>query len=539
MKFLKKLWELINNPKYERLIIVAAPCLSVLIAALILAPGIKAASDHVRASRAETPPPVFAPAATEAPAVVVTPVPQATPSAAPVQELAKPVLRASSVERDLYITVYDEAGVPVTGQNFTLTVGYPGGIEGSFLTETDGSCYLTQLEAGEYTVSMAGQAGYAAAEPISCSVRGQLVYEQIEDIEEIVDVYDVAEIPEEEVKTQDEYAAPSEAVPEEILTPEEDEYADGVITEQHYVLDANGNLTYTYEFHTNEENYLYYRYSGEVSNVQLVDEGNNFYYGLYQDGDLATAISLFNPDNTPLEEYDITATPIVGYTERTAGWQEINGRIYYFDQDGARASSVGIDVSYYNGSINWQAVKAQGIDFAIIRVGGRTWSEGKLYDDYRTVEYFTQAKNAGLKVGAYFYSTAINAQEAVEEASVALNTLNGVSLDYPLFFDTEYSGIYPEARSDNLSITQRSEIIRAFCETVTNSSRYTAGVYSGEYFMKNCLDYSSFSQYTVWLASYTADNKLPDFGRRYDIWQFTDGGVIDGINGYVDMNVIF
>ena len=93
--------------------------------------------------------------------------------------------------------------------------------------------------------------------------------------------------------------------------------------------------------------------------------------------------------------------------------------------------------------------------------------------------------------------------------------------------------------ADNLDRVQRAAIIRAFCETILNSSNYSAGVYSGEYFMKNNLDYSSFSQYIVWLASYTNDNKLPAFGSRYDIWQFTDRGVIDGINGYVDMNVIF
>ncbi len=567
--FLKKLWSLISDSKYEKVIIIGAPIAALLIAAVIVAPAISALFSYGR-----EPAQAAAPEAAPAQNVIVAPPPSALPpaastavpasSAAPSTEPSagaqeiKTVMRASSSDRDLYITVYNEAGQPVTGEVFSLSVTFPNGQTYTYDSDTEGSCYLVKLEPGNYWVTMNAHEGYQPAEAINCQVLGELVYEQIEDIDEYVEVLDVAQVPEDEVKTPDENTAPTETVAEEITTPEDPYAGSGFVPQQQPVLDSRGYQTYTYTFHTDEANYLYYRDRDEVSDVQLVDEGQGVYYGLRQEGEVVNAVELFNEDNTPVAEYDITAVPLMSEQPVEMGWREINGsmyyydatgnpvkglkkidgRVYYFDAYGVRASSVGIDVSYYNGDINWQAVKAQGIDFAIIRVGGRTWQSGVLYDDYRTVEYFTKAKNAGLKVGAYFYSTAITPQEAVEEASVALQTLNGVGLDYPVFFDTEYSGIRPEGRADNLSTAERSEIIRAFCETIRNSG-YRAGVYTGEYFMKNNLDYNSISQYSIWLASYTLDNALPNFGGRYDMWQFTDSGLIDGINGYVDMNVVF
>lgn len=220
------------------------------------------------------------------------------------------------------------------------------------------------------------------------------------------------------------------------------------------------------------------------------------------------------------------------------GLKQIGGKLYYFNQYGVKASSVGIDVSFYNSDIDWQLVKAQGIDFAIIRIGGRGWTSGLLYDDCRTREYLRSARSAGILIGAYFYSTAINPYEAVEEASVAVKTLDGIPLDLPLFIDLEFSGEYPEGRSDLLSPSQRAEIATAFCETI-RSSGYRPGVYAGQNFLKASIDYNVISRYTIWLASYTSDDQLPFFDHHYDLWQFTDWGRVDGIRGIVDMNVIF
>lgn len=599
--FFKKLWDIMNDPRYEKSFIIALPCIALLIAALILAPQVKASmarqageelvnlpqetagvSDVVLTpASTASPTATEAPAATKtpetSPAVTATPSPTETPkaTAAPTQAVST-ALSASSTERDLYITVCNAKGNAISGQQFKLTITYPDGEKFSFKTELDGSCYIVDLSPGEYSVSMSAQNGYAKAETIKCTVKDKVEYVPIENIEAIVEIKDVGEIPTEEVEP-DTGSGSSGVVEAEIITTPAEYSGEGIVVKEEYPkLDANGNQVYTYTYNVGPNGYLLYKNSSQESDVMPVDEDNDgvLDYGLRfvvpttpeqgSESELTAngyyeSVILFNSDNTPVSSYDITATPVVSYVSTRVGWQRINGemyyyldgepvtglkkidgKIYYFDNSGVRASSVGIDVSFYNDDINWQAVKAQGIDFAIIRLGGRTWRDGDLYGDSMTQEYLKEAKNAGLKIGAYFYSTAISPVEAVQEASVALNILNvnGVELDLPLFIDMEYSGIYPAGRSDNLSASQRTEIIRAFCETVENGG-YTAGVYSGEYFYKTALNYKEINQYTVWLASYTSNNALPGFTGRYDIWQFTDSGRLNGIDGYVDMNVIF
>ena len=274
-----------------------------------------------------------------------------------------------------------------------------------------------------------------------------------------------------------------------------------------------------------------------------------------------TSVSLFNADNTPVALYAIDASPATQLprtTQNGVGWQSengktyylgadgqrkvglknIDGKLYYFNNRGEKAASLGIDVSCFNGHIDWNAVRAQGIDFAIIRLGGRGWSSGSVYEDTFVQEHMQGAKNAGIRVGVYFYSMAINAVEAVQEASVVLEKLNGTHLDLPIFIDMEYSGSYPNGRADKLPVAQRVEIARAFCQTVT-SSGYSAGIYASESYMRSALDYGSLSRYSYWLANYTENNALPGFSGKYDIWQFTNGGQISGISGTVDMDVMF
>ena len=126
----------------------------------------------------------------------------------------------------------------------------------------------------------------------------------------------------------------------------------------------------------------------------------------------------------------------------------------------------------------------------------------------------------------------------MEEASLALNILNGTKLDLPVYIDMEYSGDYPNGRADKLTAQQRYEIVEAFCTTIKNGG-YTPGVYAGQYYFENgALNFSQVSKYNVWLASYTRDQKLPSFS-GYNMWQFTSAGSVNGISGNVDLNVIF
>ena len=367
-----------------------------------------------------------------------------------------------------------------------------------------------------------------------------------------------------------------------------------VLEETKPVLDASGRPVYDYSYETGANGCLLLSENGQESDVMPVEENGRLAYGMrrvttilrsdasgvtevteipavpeegveYITEESAQRVEVMDTAGVPFSAYKITATPATETVTTPVGWQtengktyyydlngnkvtglkSIDGKLYYFDDSGVKAGSLGIDVSYFNGEIDWNKVKAQGIDFAIIRVAGRTWGSGILFEDsnsYKQVEnggeYLQQAKAAGLKVGVYVYSSAINTNEAVEEASLALDILNGTALDLPVYIDMEYSGDYPNGRADKLTAQQRFEIVEAFCTTV-KSGGYTPGVYAGQYYFENgALNFSQVSKYNVWLASYTRDQKLPSFS-GYNMWQFTSAGTVNGISGNVDLNVIF
>lgn len=568
-EFIKTVLHTLFDSRYEKAVIIALPLLAVMLSAMIIAPSLTDIIHYTKVD-AQTPDtdallqtssamhldtagsrcsPSPEESAVNTPSVSVTPTPIPVINNADNKSV---YLTGTSVESDLYVFVRGKDGYPVQGEVFKLDVTYPSGQTASYDTKTDGSCYLVNLPSGNYKVSMQNKDGYNTPAVITCNVSEKVSFTRIENIEEIVEVKDVSEV-QSEVKTN-ENVAPIEIVPEVIVTPAEN----NVVYSDSPILDPNGYVTYTYSYET-INNHLILA-DGTESDVIPIEEGGVLMFGMKTDADtgISYTVDLFNPDNTPLDIYQITATPIMQEQNVTGGWQNrdgyvcyinndgsmavglksIDGKLYYFDCYGRKASQIGVDVSFYNGTVNWQAVKNSGVDFVIIRVGGRGWSTGLLYDDSCFYNYLHGAASAGLKVGVYFYSTAVNRVEAVQEASVVLDRLNGLPLDFPIFIDTEYSGDYPRGRSDTISVAQRVEVVQAFCQTV-NSENYRAGVYSSENFFKNCLDYASVSQYCIWIASYTENNQLPSFNARYDIWQFTDRARVSGINGNCDVSVIF
>ncbi len=578
--FFKKLWELMNSPEYEKQFMVALPCIAILISLLILSPQIKTISKMIKAQEAvvqeevlptvaieESPVISPAPSTTPHPSPELTLVPSPEPTPTPIVKIPT-YLDAVSIQRDLYIKLYETSGRQITETDTKIRLNYPSGESYVFGADSDGGFYIVNLEGGEYSVDMIEHERYETAASISRTVKAKVEYEQIKELDSIIHINTLEELYSPEELEAD---TPVTLVPEVIETPPEAMGTDNVITEEIPVVDEQGNQTYTYTFNLGPNGYLLLKGTQTESETIPVDEDNDGIvdYGMTKIIPEATATNpnpipyyvsenLFNADNTPVEKYDITATPITQEESRRIGWQNIDGSMYYFDSDGntvkglmeidgslhyfnqfgVKASQLGIDVSFYNEDINWQAVKAHGIDYAIIRVGGRTWEQGKLYYDSKAEEYLRKAQAAGLKIGVYFYSTAIDELEAVQEASLALEVVNGRSLDLPIYIDMEYSGMYPDARADKLDIATRSEILNAFCKTIENSG-YSAGVYSGEYFYRDNIDFNAISRYNIWLANYTNDNKLPTYSKRYDMWQFTDSGQVNGINGGVDMNVIF
>ena len=192
---------------------------------------------------------------------------------------------------------------------------------------------------------------------------------------------------------------------------------------------------------------------------------------------------------------------------------------------------LGIDVSKWNQNIDWDKVKEAGVQFVIIRCGYRGSKTGVLVEDPYFRQNIKGAKEAGLKVGVYFFTQAINQAEAVEEASMVLSLTEGYELDYPIFIDTEGSG----GRADTLDAVTRTAVCEAFCETVEQAGQ-EAGVYASRNWYYNNVDDDVLSRYTIWVAEY---RKEPLYTGRYDIWQYTSSGQIDGINGRVDLNLSY
>ena len=222
------------------------------------------------------------------------------------------------------------------------------------------------------------------------------------------------------------------------------------------------------------------------------------------------------------------------------GLQRVDRKWYFFAPDGTKAQALGVDVSYYNEDVNWRSVRAQGIEFAIVRIGGRGWTYGLIYGDARSRQYLHNAREAGLKVGVYFYSTAGSEREAAEEARAVLSILDGQTLDMPVFIDVEESGEYPLGRADRLGREERTRIVSAFCRVV-EAGGYEAGIYSGQYFFNTRLYREGLGDRMIWIANYSSleRGQVPGFGGGYTIWQFTDRGKVKGITGHTDMNVIF
>ena len=216
----------------------------------------------------------------------------------------------------------------------------------------------------------------------------------------------------------------------------------------------------------------------------------------------------------------------------------VGGVLKYYDENGRQAAQIGLDLSQFNNQVDFHALNDQGFEFVLVRLGGRGWCNGGLYGDRQTQSYLRAARESGLEIGAYFYSTAVNNREAVEEAASAIRTLDGFSLDLPIFLDMEYSGDYPNGRADRLTPGERADIISTFCSAVS-SAGYTAGLYASEGYLRFDLDTEAVRYLPIWMASYTVENRLPQYIRNYDIWQSTDSTFAGGVDGAFDLNIVF
>ena len=196
----------------------------------------------------------------------------------------------------------------------------------------------------------------------------------------------------------------------------------------------------------------------------------------------------------------------------------------------------GIDVSEHQGNIDWQAAADAGCRFAFIRVGYRGYGEaGTLVRDSMAVQNLQAAKAAGMYVGTYFFSQALNEKEAAEEAELALSVIreSGIEPDLPLMYDPET--IRDEwGRANGISREQVALNTAAFCKAVQSSSLCEADIYSNLPWEHNYFDADTMNAHSIWYADY---EPLPQTPYHFTWWQYTNEGTVPGIEGFVDLNL--
>ncbi len=229
-------------------------------------------------------------------------------------------------------------------------------------------------------------------------------------------------------------------------------------------------------------------------------------------------------------EYETTINPRIAPKEyENESFFNNNGWLSYNNGD----YLLGVDVSHHQGDIDWDKVKSAGFDFAFLRIGYRGYStEGNINKDREFENYYKAARDAGLKVGVYFFSQAINEDEAREEADFVLNTLSGRRLELPVVYDPE-TITNDEARTDNVTGEQFTANTKAFCETITDNG-YKAMIYTNMKWEAFELDLEQLSEYPIWYADY---EPVPQTPYNFEIWQYSNQGSVPGISGACDLDI--
>ncbi len=195
----------------------------------------------------------------------------------------------------------------------------------------------------------------------------------------------------------------------------------------------------------------------------------------------------------------------------------------------------GIDVSKYQGDIDWKKVAEDGVEYAFIRVGIRGYGEeGKIVLDDKFTKNVTGAKKAGIKVGVYFFGQAITEEEAREEAAFVLKQIAPYDIDYPVVYDLEKVSV-ENGRMNALTPTQRTDVTIAFLEAIKEAG-YEPMLYANTEMLGVLVEMERLEDYEKWFAYYGTEMYFP---YDYVIWQYTDKGTVNGIKGDVDLNISF
>lgn len=233
---------------------------------------------------------------------------------------------------------------------------------------------------------------------------------------------------------------------------------------------------------------------------------------------------------------EVWITPVEGVEVnelKKEDFDKTEDKIVYTGED--YDTMLGVDVSEHQRYIDWNAVAESGVEFAYIRSGYRGYTKGSLNDDawYRT--NLDGARAAGLEVGVYFFSQAVNVAEAIDEAKYVLEQLEHYHVTLPVMYDWEKLEGIEDARTNDLDPSIVGDCGVAFCETI-RAAGYEAGIYFNRQLGYYSMDLSRLKDVKFWLA---VPGDYPDFYYAGNIWQYTHEGEVPGIDGPVDLNLMF
>lgn len=241
---------------------------------------------------------------------------------------------------------------------------------------------------------------------------------------------------------------------------------------------------------------------------------------------------------------------LVEYADGSKEWQTINSyltlnnydlskfritdeRVDYYEGE-KKISYTGVDLSKYNGTVNFSQVKADGIDFVMLRLGSRGYESGKIVLDENFVTNIKGATDAGLNVGVYFFSQAITVEEAVEEANFVIQNLSTYKITYPVVFDMEHIA-NDTARIDALTQDTKTSIADAFLNTIQTAG-YIPMLYGNKEWLLTQVNLTGLTRYDIWLSQ-QAD--IPDYPYLFQMWQYSLKGTVSGIGTEADLNICF
>ena len=315
----------------------------------------------------------------------------------------------------------------------------------------------------------------------------------------------------------------------------------------------------------NEEKVLNEELSGYVSESTLTSDQLDF-WDMYDEEPPASGLSESkNPETDnitqsstgqdtdsletiPQEEHK-NQTSIMG-EDGTLEWISINpyltkhtfdfsglvlkGSVMEYYEDSRKVSRMGIDISKEQGLVDFNKVKKAGVEFVMIKVGARGYGSGQLIADEKFKDNLQGAQKAGLSTGVYFFSQAITEAEAIEEANLVIESLSENKITYPVAYDMEkIKG--DSARTDSLNKETRTKITQAFLKKIKDAG-YKTILYGNKEWLLTKINLSSLSEYDIWLSQ---ESDIPDYPYKFNLWQYTYEGTIDGVTGKVDLNISF